>query len=405
VNERQPCQRCWRPPPVCFCRHIRLLPTRTRVVLLQHPKERKVGVGTARMAHLALPNSVLRVGLDFSADPVVREAVSAAEPVCVLFPRPGALDVSELPRDRPVTLVVLDGTWALARKLLRLNPMLARLPAVAFTPRRPSEYQIRRQPAAACVSTIEALSEVLAAIEPAGGPFDGARLLAPFRAMVARQRRFVTEVGAHRHRHPPRPAARPTRAATLSARLAAAWPNLVCVEGEANAWPRRDAGRPPPEIVHWVAHRPATGQTFEVVVAPRRPLSPAAPAQIDLPVARLAGGMTIEAWHAAWAAFLRDGDQLVMWGSFARDLGARDGLDLSAAQVDLRRDVVGLLRVPRRRGETVLTPRARVGAVDTAAAVLGVSPRDLGVAGRGGRRLAALVGIVRSFADAGASRG
>jgi DTW domain-containing protein YfiP len=54
------------------------------VLLLQHPKERRVGVGTARMAHLALPNSELRVGLDFSADPVVQAAVNAPDGVCVV---------------------------------------------------------------------------------------------------------------------------------------------------------------------------------------------------------------------------------------------------------------------------------------------------------------------------------
>jgi len=91
----------------------------------------------------------------------------------------------------------------------------------------------------------------------------------------------------------------------------------------------------------------------------------------------------------------------VTWGSFARDLAALESLDLSAAQVDLRRDVVGLLRVPRRRSDTVRSPRARVGAVDAAAAALRVSPGDLGIGGRGGRRLAALVGIVKLFAERG----
>jgi DTW domain-containing protein YfiP len=111
VADRPICDRCRRPDVVCYCRHIHRLPTRTRVLLLQHPRERRVGVGTARMAHLSLPNSVLRVGVDFSADAVVAAALAAPEPPCVLYPRPGALDVADLPPDRPVTLIVLDGTW------------------------------------------------------------------------------------------------------------------------------------------------------------------------------------------------------------------------------------------------------------------------------------------------------
>ena len=144
-----------------------------------------MSVGTARMAHLSLPNSVLRVGLDFSDDAEVNAELAEARPTYVLFPRPGALDIRDL-RGRPAaTLIVLDGTWRQARKLLRLNPWLQRLPAVSFTPTHPSEYQIRKQPAAHCVSTIEALAEALRLLEPEGLPVDG--LLEPFRAMVAQQ--------------------------------------------------------------------------------------------------------------------------------------------------------------------------------------------------------------------------
>ncbi|MES1172063.1 MAG: tRNA-uridine aminocarboxypropyltransferase, partial [Bacteroidota bacterium] len=205
---RPSCDRCRRPRAVCYCGHIEPLVTRTRLLLLQHPRERRVGVGTARMAHLSLPNSVLRVGLDFSADAVVQDMLAAPGSVRVLFPHAAARDIGELAAsDDALTLVVLDGTWSLARKLLTLNPALAALPRVAFTPRRPSAYRIRRQPAEKCVSTIEALAEVLEVIEPENGPFD--RLLAPFHAMVARQVDFITGVNAQRHRRPPR-APRPT---------------------------------------------------------------------------------------------------------------------------------------------------------------------------------------------------
>ena len=65
----------------CFCDRITVLPTRTRILLLQHPREERVAIGTARMALLALPNSRRRVGLDFSGDPrdvALRDALYAA---------------------------------------------------------------------------------------------------------------------------------------------------------------------------------------------------------------------------------------------------------------------------------------------------------------------------------------
>jgi DTW domain-containing protein len=191
------CARCRRPQVVCYCESVTSLPTRTRVLLLQHPRERRVGIGTARMAHLSLPNSTLRVGVDFAADRVVQRAVSEGSSAHLLFPGPGARDVADLPRDETLTLVVLDGTWNHAGRLLKLNPALGALPRVSFSPLRPSDYRIRRQPAPFCVSTIEALAFVLEVLEPEAGPFE--RLLDPFRAMIERQERFISEVRSLRH--------------------------------------------------------------------------------------------------------------------------------------------------------------------------------------------------------------
>jgi DTW domain-containing protein YfiP len=395
ARERVVCARCRRPPVVCYCRHVVRLPTRTRVVLLQHPRERRVGVGTARMAHLGLPNSVLRVGTDFARDPVLAEALAPPRRACVLFPDPDAMDVSELPRDRPLTLVVLDGTWSQARKLRRLNPALAALPHVAFNPRRPSGYRIRRQPQAHCVSTIEALAEVLDALEPESGPFD--RLLDPFRAVVEKQEWFAREIRSHRHHPAPRAAtgeggagAELRRRQRLADRLAADWSRLVCVQGEANAWPRRDPARQDPEIVHWVAHRPATGETYEAVIAPRRPCAPSTPGHVGLPAARLAAGEGADSWRARWRAFSRPDDVLVSWGVFYTGLAAADGLALPARAVDLRAEAARL--APPRAG-TVEACLARVAAGGGAG-----PPPALGLDGRGGRRLAALVHLARLLA-------
>ncbi|MEI8079272.1 MAG: tRNA-uridine aminocarboxypropyltransferase, partial [bacterium] len=231
---RAVCPRCERPLVVCYCAHLHALSTQTRVILLQHPREQEMAVGTARMAHLSLPNSVLRVGLDFAPDAVVKAELAAAPAVYVLFPKPGARDLRELRGIPGVKLVVIDGTWRQAKRLLRLNPRLQALPAVAFTPSHPSEYRIRKQPAAHCVSTIEALAEALGLIEPAG--FAAEKLLEPFHAMVARQQWYQTEVGQGRSRH----VKRRTPRKSPFARLAQDYGRLVCVQGEANAWPVRD---------------------------------------------------------------------------------------------------------------------------------------------------------------------
>jgi len=50
--------------------------------------------------------------------------------------------------------------------------------------------------------------------------------------------------------------------------------------GQHLAAPRTDA--PPAEIVHWLARRPATGESFEAVIAPRHALAPTTPFHLRL---------------------------------------------------------------------------------------------------------------------------
>jgi DTW domain-containing protein len=386
VPARRPmCARCRRPEVVCYCAHLPCLPTRTRVLVLQHPREEWVGIGTARMAHLALPSSTLRVGVDFALDPVVVEALAGAAPSYLLFPGRDAVDVRTIPRDTAVNLVLLDGTWAQARTLLRLNPAVGALPRIAFTPTRPSDYRIRRQPAEFCVSTIEALAEVLTILEPDGGPFE--RLLDPFRAMVARQEWFETEVRTGRHRREPgRPRRKPARP-TLAARLTADWPRLVCIHGEANGWPVAHETRPPPETVHFLACRPATGETYEIVLAARNGLAPLTPRHLELPEARMRDGASLDAWRQSWQAFARPDDVVVQWGAFHAELASAEGIAVPSRRIDLRAEMAQAIN-------------RRAGTVEACATRLGATTAPLDLPGRGGRRLAALVGLVRALRPA-----
>jgi DTW domain-containing protein YfiP len=382
---RAVCARCRRPEVVCYCAQLPQLPTRTRVVVLQHPRERRVGIGTARMAQLALPNSFLRVGINFADDPVVNAVLAESSPTYLLFPGPDARDVRELSLAQPITLVVVDGTWSQARTLVRVNPALAALPRIAFTPRQRSAYdRIRREPADFCVSTIEALTEVLNALEPDGEPFDP--LLVPFHAMVERQERFASEVASSRHQRRVR-APRP-RGPTLAMRLAADWSRLVCIQGEANGWPARDPARHEPEIVHFVACRPATGERYEAVVAPRHPLAPLTPRHIELPRERLAAGGSVESWQRSWQAFCPPDSVVVQWGSFYTSLATAEGLTLPTRRIDLRGEL------------TQSSLRLRGGTLEDCAAALKLSIAPLGLDGRGGRRLAALVSLLHALAGA-----
>jgi DTW domain-containing protein YfiP len=372
------CDRCRRPESVCYCHHLVSLPTRTRVLLLQHPRERHVPIGTARLAHLCLPGSELHVGVDFENDKLVRAALDGSANAYLLFPGPRAIDLAETKPAGPITLVVVDGTWWQARKLLRRNPALAALPQIRFTPPAPSNYRIRKEPADHCVATVEALAYVLGALE--GDPERFAALRRPFDAMIDTQLRYAKTVRGARQRHAVHRTRHPRRPRTPELLRARAH-DVVCLHGEANAWPARAAAGHPPEIVHWVARRARTGETFEAIIAPRRPLAPSIPAHIRIPRERLAAGESWEGFRARWSAWTRADDVICAWGRYPIDLLESEGVALPATRIDVRPAAGHFMG-------------KRTGSVEDCTARLGVEVGDLFALGRGGARLAALSAIV-----------
>ena len=314
---REVCPRCERPTRVCYCAHLTSIDTKTHVVLLQHPREEDMAIGTARMASLCLPNSELHVGVDFQTSPALRKALSdPSRPAALLYPSDGAVDVLTDPPRGPITLVVVDGTWWQARKLVRVNPEIAKLPRYAFRAPTPSEYRIRKEPDEAYVSTIEALVHVLGVLE--GDPEKLRALLVPFRAMIDKQIEFARTVRGARVRHNKGPA--PPKRPRIPAALAERRDKIVCVTGEANAWPYRDKDLRTvhrEELVHWIAHRPATGETLDVIVRPRNPLAPSTPPHVGLTEEALMNGVSLDELLARWRAFVRDDDVVCSWGHYA----------------------------------------------------------------------------------------
>jgi len=351
------------------------LQTTTRVLILQHPRERKVGVNTARIAHLCLPNSELRVGLDFSADSLVSRWIDdPVRPAAVLFPGSSAVDIEAFPPPHPITLVVLDGTWWQASRILKANPRLASLPRYALTPRSQSRYRVRAQPADHCVSTIEALAHALGVLER--DPARMSRLLIPFDRMVETQlahaRQSAAEGRASRH-HRVDMGLRPWQ--WLRDRSG----KVVLAAGETNEWPRH-AREGLPEIVHWVGVRPATGARFEAIVRPTRRLAPSCPVQVGLSRETILQGTTFAEACAQWNAFAGPEDLVCMWGKHAGDVATRDGMSLPR-RLDLRAFTI------RHLGR-------RLGEMDTYATALGVVPGAPPAQGRAGRRIAVLEAIV-----------
>lgn len=182
---RPHCPGCGRPLDHCLCALIPRLPSRTRVLILQHPSEVRHALNTARLAALGLNNGELRVGERFEDLPALL-AQPGYRP-CLLFPGEAAQPLPQFAAQlegQPALLVVPDGTWRKARKLLHLNPQLAALPRVTLEPGLHSRYRLRKAPMPGALSTVEAIVGALEVLE-APARFDA--LLKPFEALIEGQ--------------------------------------------------------------------------------------------------------------------------------------------------------------------------------------------------------------------------
>jgi DTW domain-containing protein YfiP len=212
---RDLCRACLQPPFGCYCADLRPFDPKMRFVVLIHPLEARRRIATGRMSHLNLIGSRLIRGEDFSNDLAVDAIVRdpALYPV-VLYPGPGSVDLSKqtaveratiFPADKTPAVIVLDGTWWTARKMIR-SSNLKSLPRICFTPAVPSRFRVRKQPKPECWSTIEAIHETIELLGESRG-FDTASrrhdsLLRVFDVMVERQLKCVHKIRCRRHASP-----------------------------------------------------------------------------------------------------------------------------------------------------------------------------------------------------------
>lgn len=198
-SSRPRCGRCKRPVSHCLCSHIPEVPNRTRVLILQHPDESKHPLNTGRLAALGLLHAELLVAEQF---PQLSAIVASAVSAYLLFPtKVDSLrqPLAALPAAESSLLIVPDGTWRKACKIVHANPILCTLPHLSLPLGEPSAYRVRKAREPAAVSTIEAIVRTLTILEPQQ---DFQPLLKPFQVLVEQQIQAMgTDVYERDHRH------------------------------------------------------------------------------------------------------------------------------------------------------------------------------------------------------------
>jgi tRNA-uridine aminocarboxypropyltransferase len=185
IKSAEDCARCGKPSALCICGDIVAMDHRIGVLILQHPQEQDVALGTARLTTLHLRNATLKIGLSWPslskalgrpADPKrwavlylgsARAAELAMGREIVVLDRKG-----EPARDQETGLaeiegiVLLDGSWSQAKALWWRNPWMLKCRRIVLAPRRPSRYgKLRREPRRDALSTIEAAALLLSGLE------------------------------------------------------------------------------------------------------------------------------------------------------------------------------------------------------------------------------------------------
>ena len=159
---------------------------KTKIVLVIHHRELSRNSNTGLLALRALVNSEMRIRGEGRQALNLQELLSPHHRTFLFFP---CADAVELDRTlvtqerRPIQLIVPDGTWRQAKKILSRHPELKQLPRVKISTPNHSTFQLRAQSRPERMATLEAIAHGLGVIE--GDPV-GAQLMKLYNTKIER---------------------------------------------------------------------------------------------------------------------------------------------------------------------------------------------------------------------------
>lgn len=182
------CEGCGVVVPRCVCAGLEKCELPFPLVVVQHGKERSKPTNTVRLlARVVADCRVVRFALQ--ERPWAAELLGAPDPRrWLLFPGPHArtLDrasVAELAAQR-APLVVVDGSWRQAGRMVRRGAGLAELPSYSLPPGAPSRWSVRHAPRVEQLCTFESMVRLAQLLDD---PRPAQALDAAFARLIAAQ--------------------------------------------------------------------------------------------------------------------------------------------------------------------------------------------------------------------------
>jgi DTW domain-containing protein YfiP len=184
------CPSCQRPEKACICAFTAETTNDIHVVILQHPNEVSQTKGTVALLAKSLQSCQVIVGESFDGNACFLQVMVQYHGV-LLYPGEQAQTIhpnllkqltesqtkadSSLAnvKDKPLCLVILDGTWKKAYRMFMLSNILQQLPKVCLPEylADAGQYHIRKVAKKNALSSLEASCYALALLE-AGSNFD-----------------------------------------------------------------------------------------------------------------------------------------------------------------------------------------------------------------------------------------
>ena len=210
MTDTPSCAQCQKPPALCVCAEVpaRTLDNKIELLILQHPQEQDVDLGTARLAALHFKKAAVKVGLSWPSLGKLLGRTADIKRWAVLYL--GSVKAGDLAPGREIValtrkgqaapdqntalaglegVILLDGTWSQAKALWWRNAWMLKARRLALNPRHPSRYgRLRKEPRRDGLSTLEAAALLLSRLEKK--PEIETTLIATFDRMLARYRDF-----------------------------------------------------------------------------------------------------------------------------------------------------------------------------------------------------------------------
>jgi len=385
TEARPHCYRCDKPQSMCLCSYLRPIPNAVGIHILQHRREHRHALGTARLLRLGLASVHVHV-LDLQGNGGVSSPVALPEGAGLLYPSADARDLATLAEEeRPAHLVVIDGTWAHAHQICRDNPWLSGLPRYGLSPSEGSRYRIRTEPRLECLSTVESVVAALRCLQP---DLEGTEMLdSAFDRMIDAQIAASAQ-GSTRVR---KKRVRRRVCQAVPAALSAADARIIVVYGEASPF---RAGAPQPRTPIRLSAASLDGEAvFDRMVQTRNARSAHEAAHLELGLHDFDAAQPLDEVMDAFRAFCEAASGgapmvLVSWGVWThRWLQASMG------------DVPCILL----KGVWANVSRDRVPDLDVVVSGLGIASPELSLRGRAGRRLSHACAMTRHILSGVAS--